>query len=240
VESRELNQSLPNVGFRIYKKISRPDRALVDAFKGLPVPVIGDEINRLGCMDARIKPLNAAPLLGTAFTVKARTGDNLMFHRALDMAEPGDVIVIQGEGDLAHALAGENMMLWAQRRKLAGVVVDGAMRDLESIRQMDFPVYAAGIQPKGPYKMGPGEINVPVTCGGIVVFAGDILVGDQDGVVVIRPQDAPAVLQKATKKQQQELATRDAISKGTWSRSAYTEEVLAKMGCDIIDDIYSE
>jgi regulator of RNase E activity RraA len=93
---------------------------------------------------------------------------------------------------------------------------------------------------KGPYKWGPGEINVPVTCGGVVVFPGDILVGDQDGVVVIRPKDAPAVLQKATKKQEQELATRDAISKGTWSRAAYTEEALAKMGCEIIDDVYYE
>jgi len=229
---------MSNVGFRVYKKINRPDRSLVKAFNGLPVPVIGDEMNRLACMDARIKPLNAAPLLGTAFTVRARTGDNLMFHYALDAAEAGDVIVVQGEGDLAHALAGENMVLWAERRKLAGVVVDGAMRDLDSLRQMSFPVFASGIQPKGPYKMGPGEVNVPITCGGIIVFPGDIVIGDADGVIVIPVKDAPAILKKAQKKQAQELATREAIEKGTWNRSSYSEEALAKMGCEIIDDVY--
>ncbi|MGA2992021.1 MAG: RraA family protein [Candidatus Korobacteraceae bacterium] len=231
---------MSNVGFRIFNKINRPDKALVEGFKGLPVPVIGDEMNRLACMDARIKPLNNIPLLGTAFTVKARTGDNLMFHRAIDMACPGDVIVVQGEGDLAHALAGENMILWALRRNIAGVVVDGAMRDLDSIRKMNFPVFASGVQPKGPYKMGPGEINVPITCGGIVVCPGDIVVGDGDGVVVIRPADAPAILKKAQKKQAQELATREAIAKGTWNRAPYTEEALQKMGCEIIDDVYHD
>ena len=144
-----------------------------------------------------------------------------MFHRALDMAEAGDVIVIQGEGDLAHALAGENMMLWAQRRKLAGVIADGAMRDLEPIRQMNFPVYAAGIQPKGPYKMGPGEINVPVTCGGVVVFPGDILVGDQDGVVVIRRKMLPRCCKKRPKNRSRNwrLATRSVTALGAGQRT---------------------
>lgn len=228
---------MSNVGFRIYKKINRPDRALVEAFKGLPVSVISDEMNRLACMDARINPLNSAPLLGTAFTVRARTGDNLMFHYALDAALPGDVIVVQGEGDLAHALAGELMMSWAERRKIAGVVVDAAMRDLEAIREMKMPVYAAGMQPKGPYKLGPGEINVSISCGGIVVRPGDIVVGDQDGVVVIRPEDAPGILKKAQKKQAAEEATRDAIRNGTWDRSAYSEEALRKLGCEFIDDV---
>src|SRR5687768_14592971 len=143
---------MSNVGFRIYTKINRPDRQLVEEFRGLPVAVIADEMNRLGCMDARIKPLNRASLLGVAFTVKARAGDNLMLHRALDMAAPGDVIVVDGQGDLSNAIAGENMMMWAQRRQIAGVIIDGAMRDRDSIRNMEFPVFAAGIQPKGPYK----------------------------------------------------------------------------------------
>jgi RraA family protein len=231
---------MSNVGFRIYKKINRPDRALVEAFRGIPVSNIGDEMNRLGCMDARINPLNAEPLLGTAFTVKARTGDNLVFHYALDAALPGDVIVVQGEGDLSHALAGELMMSWAEHRKLAGVVVDGAMRDLEAIREMKMPVYAAGIQPKGPFKQGPGEINVPISCGGIVVHPGDIVVGDQDGVVVIRPEDAPEILKKAQKKQAAEEASREAIQNGTWNRSSYTREALQKLGCEFIDDVEPE
>ena len=231
---------MSNVGFRIYTKIDRPSRQLIEHFRGLPVAVIADEMNRLGCMNARIKPLNRVPLLGVAFTVKARAGDNLMLHRALDMAVPGDVIVVDGQGELANAIAGENMMMWALRRKLAGVVIDGAMRDVDSLRSMEFAVFAAGIQPKGPYKNGPGEINVPICCGGVVIYPGDIIVGDEDGVVSIRPVDAPAVCKKAHARHQKEGATRQAIIDGSYDRSAYTEDALRKMGCEVIDAAWSE
>src|SRR5690606_28402204 len=137
-------------------------------------------------------------------------------------------------------ISGENMMLWAERRGIAGVVVDGAMRDADSIGQMKFPVYARGINPRGPHKNGPGEINVPISCGGVVVSPGDIVVGDADGVLVIPANDAPAVLEKARKKLQKELATRVAIADGTWDRSQYTEEALTKMGCAIIDSTYAQ
>ncbi len=229
---------MANSGFRIYNKINRPDKELVDQFRGLPVANIADEMNRLSCVDARIRPVNTMPLLGTAFTVKVRVGDNLMLHRAIDMAEPGDVIIVDGQGDLANSLIGENMMMWARRRGLAGMVIDGAVRDIASLRQLEFSVYAAGVQPNGPYKEGPGEINVPVNCGGIVVYPGDIIVGDSDGVVVIKAADAPAILAKAKDKLKKEMATREAINNGTWNRSAYTEEALKKKGCEIIDDYY--
>jgi RraA family protein len=235
-----LGGLMSNEGFRIYSKLNRPDKHLVEGFRGLPVAVIADEMNRLACMDARIKPLNKEPLLGVALTVKTRVGDNLLVHRALDMAEPGDVIVVDGQGDLSNAISGENMMMWAQRRGIAGVVVDGAMRDADPIGKMQFPVFAAGIQPKGPYKTGPGEINVPVCCGGIVVYPGAIVVGDDDGVVVIHPTDAPAVLKRAQARQQKELLTRETIMNGTYDRSSYTEEALRKMGCEIIDEVWSE
>ena len=231
---------MSNVGFRIYKKINRPDKQLVENFRGLPVAVIADEMNRLGCMDARIKPLNRTSLLGVAFTVKARAGDNLMLHRALDMAAPGDVIVVDGQGDLSNAITGENMMMWAHRRQLAGVIVDGAMRDRDALGNMEFPVFAAGIQPKGPYKNGPGEINVPICCGGVVIYPGDIIVGDEDGVVAIQPGDAAAVCKRAHARHQKESVTRQAIVEGTYDRSAYTEDALRKMGCEIIDAAWSE
>ena len=227
-----------NSGFRIFNKINRPDKNLTNQFQDLPVANIADEMNRVSCMDARIRPVNTIPLLGTAFTVKARVGDNLMLHRAIDMAEPGDVIIVDGQGDLANSLIGENMMMWAHRRGLAGMVIDGAVRDIDSLRQLDFSVYAAGVQPNGPYKVGPGEINVPVSCGGIVVYPGDIIVGDSDGVVVIKAADAPTILEKAKSKLTQELASREAIANGTWDRSAYIEEALKKKGCEIIDDYY--
>jgi RraA family protein len=229
---------MSNVGFRIYKRIDRPAKALLDQFKGLPVANIGDEMNRLGCMDARIRPLNSNPVVGPALTVKARTGDNLMLHRALDMAEPGDVIVVEDQGDTAQALIGELMMMWAERRGIAGVIIDGAMRDVEVLRELKIAAYATGIQPKGPYKNGPGEINTPVSCGGVVVNPGDIVVGDADGVLVIRPADAPAVLEKAKSKYKKEMAAREAIRNGTWDRSAYSEEALRAMGCEIIDEVW--
>lgn len=229
---------MPNVGFRVFTKIHRPSRELVEQFKELPVANIADEMNRMSCLDARIRPVNNIPLLGVAFTVKTRVGDNLMLHHAIDIAQPGDVIVVDGQGDLANSLIGENMMMWAERRNLAGMVLDAAIRDVESLRSMNFPVYAAGIQPNGPYKEGPGEINTPICCGGIVVNPGDIIVGDADGVVVIKALEAEAVLAKAKSKLQKELATREAINQGTWNRTAYTAEALKKMGCEYIEDYY--
>ena len=231
---------MSNVGFRIYTKINRPDQRLIENFRGLPVAVIADEMNRLGCMNARIKPLNRTPLLGVAFTVKARAGDNLMLHRALDMALPGDVIVVDGQGELSNAIAGENMMMWARRRKLAGVIIDGAMRDFDALRSMEFAVFAAGIQPKGPYKNGPGEINVPICCGGVVIYPGDIIVGDEDGVVSIHPVDAALVCKRAHARHQKESDTRQAIVSGSYDRSAFTEDALRTMGCEVIDAAWSE
>lgn len=231
---------MPNIGFRVFTRIHRPAAELVQSFAGIPVANIADEMGRMFCLDAGIRPLNKAPLLGTAFTVRARPGCNLMLHRALDMAQPGDVVIVEDQGDQTNALTGENMMMWAERRGLAGVVIDGAVRDLESIGAMAFPVYSRGINPRGPHKSGPGEINVPISCGGVVVHPGDILVGDQDGIVVIAPRDAQTVLEKARGKLKKEIATREAINAGTWDRSGYSEEVLRKMGCEIIDAAYSD
>ena len=227
---------MSNVGFRIYTKIHRPDKELVEQFRGLPVANIADEMNRFSCVDARIKPLNSTPLLGTAFTVKAKVGDNLLFHKAIDMAQPGDVIVVDVQGDLTNSLTGEIMMRQVAKRGIAGVVVDGAVRDSDALREMDLAIYAAGVTPKGPYKDGPGEINVPVSCGGVVVHPGDILVGDGDGIVVVSPKDAEVVLAKAKKKLAQEQATFKAIEAGTLDRSAYSDEAFIKKGCEIIDD----
>lgn len=231
---------MSDIGFRIFKKINRPPKSLVESFGDIPVANVADEMGRMFCLDARIRPMNSVPLLGSAFTVRARPGCNLMLHRAIDMAEPGDVILVEDQGDLSNAISGENMMLWAARRGIAGVVVDGAMRDADSIGRMPFPVYARGINPRGPHKNGPGEINVPISCGGVVVNPGDIVLGDADGVLVIPAADAEGVLEKARKKLAKELATREAIAAGTWDRSQYTEEALARMGCVIIDSTYAE
>ncbi len=227
-----------NAGFRIYTKVKRPDKELVEGFRGLPVANIADEMNRFFCVDARIRPINKTPLLGTAVTVKARTADNLLFHKALDLAQPGDVIVVDVQGDLVNSVTGEIMMREAIKKGLAGVVIDGAVRDADALRDITaMAIYAAGVTPKGPYKDGPGEINVPVSCGGIVVNPGDIVVGDGDGIVVIHPQDAPVILEKAKSKYAKEQAIFQAIAEGTRDKSWIDKELKAR-GCEIIDDYY--
>lgn len=200
-------------GFRIFTNVERPDRALVERFRGIPSSNINDMMNRLYNTDASIKSLNHLPMLGTAITVRAPLGDNLMFHRALDIAQPGDVLVVDGGGCMERSLAGEIMITYAEKKGLAGIVVNGALRDLDGILRSSMPVYAKGITPQGPFKNGPGEINVPVCCGGVVVLPGDILVGDLDGVVVIRKEDAPYIIDKA----------REKLAKETKKLSAYAE-----------------
>lgn len=192
---------MPNgIGFRIFTEIERPDRELVERFAGIPTSNINDMMNRLYNTDASIHPLNQIPMLGTAVTVRVPLGDNMMFHRALDIAQPGDVLVVDGGGCMERSLAGEIMITYAAKKGLAGIVVNGALRDLDGIQKASIPVYAKGITPQGPYKNGPGEINVPVCCGGVVILPGDILVGDMDGIVVIRKEDAPYVIDDAVNK----------------------------------------
>ena len=191
---------MTKIGNRIFTKIKRADKELVEAFRGIPSSNTNDEMNRLFCMNSNMTLMNPRPglsMVGTAFTVKAPIGDNLFLHYALDLAEPGDIIVVDGGGYANRSFAGEIMMTFAQKKGIAGVVVDGCMRDSDGMKNLTMPVYSVGVTPQGPYKNGPGEINVPVSCAGQVVFPGDILVGDEDGIVVIRKEDAAEVLAAA-------------------------------------------
>lgn len=231
---------MSNVGCRVFLKVNRPSKELVDGFKGLPVANIADEMNRFFCVDARIKPYNDKPLLGTAFTVKVRVADNLFLHKALELAQPGDVLIVDAQGDVANAITGEIMMTQAAVNGLAGVVIDGAIRDAEAMKDLDMSIYAAGVQPKGPYKDGPGEINVPVCCGGVVVNPGDIVVGDKDGIVIINPKDAPIVLEKAKVKLATETKALEVIRSGEKREKPWLEKGLKAVNCEIIDGFYNE
>ena len=175
------------VGCRIRRNFERPAKELVEAFRGIPVANIDDNCGRIAAVDASIYPLNPkARLLGTAFTVNAPAGDNLLFHKALDMAQPGDVIVLANKGSMSRALCGEIMSRalcgeimssYAKSRGLAGIIIDGCVRDSYTLSQMDFLVYAKGVTPNGPYKNGPGKMNFPVSFAGIIINPGDIIVG---------------------------------------------------------------
>jgi len=222
------------VGCRIYKTVNRPDREIVEAFKGIPVPNISDNMGRIFCMDSYIKSYNDLKFVGTAITVKAPIGDNLMFHKAIELAQLGDVIVIDGEGDMCHSLCGELMMTEAMKKGVVGFIVDGCIRDVESLKTMNFSVYAKGVNPKGPFKNGPGEINVPISCGGQVVFPGDIIVGDLDGVVVIKAADAEEILEKAKKHNKMEQGKFDDIQNNALDKS-WVDKKLKEIGCIIYE-----
>ncbi len=205
------------IGYRIRPSPPRPSRELVDAFRPMPTSHVSDVMGRLYGAVGLHRYNAMGKLLGVAFTVKTRPGDNLMVHKALDLAAPGDVLVVDGGGELANALVGELMGLHARSRGLAGFVVDGAIRDTAWFQ--DCPCYARGHVHRGPYKDGPGEINVPVSVGGLVVLPGDVVVGDEDGLVALRPSDAARLLELARTKAAEEAQAKVAIAAGTQDRS---------------------
>ncbi len=228
---------MSNVGCRIIKDFDRPDRELVEAFRGLPVANIDDGMNRTGAIDGAIRPMNKTPLLGTAFTVRVPEGDNLMFHKAMDLAKPGDVIVIDAGGNTKRAIFGEIMTTYCQSRGIAGLIVDGAIRDADALENMNFPVYARAKTPNGPYKNGPGEINVPVNIGGRIVCPGDIILGDYDGVIVIKPENAKELAEKAKAVEVKEAKIMETMQKdGSYSRP-WVDELIASLGFDIIEKL---
>ena len=221
-----------NVGCRIIQHIRRPDPALVERFRGVPVANIDDCMNRMAAVDAAIEPIGKGQLLGTAFTVRVPQGDNLMFHAAMDMAEPGDVILIDAGGCTDRAILGELMATYCKTRGIKGIVCDGAIRDRDALSAMEgFPVYARAASPNGPYKNGPGEINVPVVIGGRLVHPGDIVVGDGDGILFIDPADAAALADAAEAVERKEAAIlREIVRDGTYKRP-WVAEKLAEIGC---------
>ena len=223
-------------GCKIKKNFERPAKELVEAFRGIPVANIDDNMGRIAAVDASIFPLNPnAKILGTAFTVNAPAGDNLLFHKALDMAQPGDVIVLANKGSLSRSLCGEIMSNYAKSRGLAGIIIDGCVRDSAALRELDFPVYAKGVTPNGPYKNGPGEMNFPVSFAGIIINPGDIIVGDADGLLVIRPEDAEELAKKAKAwHDSEEKQLEGILTKGEWVRP-WVDDKLKEVGFEFVD-----
>ena len=185
----------------VIRSIQRVDAATVAEAAKYPSSILADVAGRRGALSGRIGPL--APSMrfaGPAITVEVRPGDNLMIHAAMAIAQPGDVLVIDGKGDLSSALMGEIMSQQCVALGVVGVVIDGAVRDSEAIRELGFPMYAAGLNPNGPTKFVPGRLNHPISIGGVSVNPGDLVVGDADGVTVIERDKAAAMLPLAAEK----------------------------------------
>lgn len=219
------------VGFRICTRTRKVEAGWVSRFADLPVANVSDVMARLQGGMASLRPCySGTGMAGAALTVRTRPGDNLMVHKALDLADPGDVVVVDAGGDLSNAIIGELMVAHAVYRRLGGIVINGAIRDSTELRAGDFPVFAAGITHRGPYKDGPGEINVPIAIGSMVIEPGDLICGDGDGLVAVPIDKVQTVYEAASKKNKAEAQQLLAIESGTSDRD-WVDKTLKQLGC---------
>jgi RraA family protein len=222
-----------SASMRILEIPQRPDARLIAEFAKMVTPHLSDSMERLYAGGPRLRPMHKeGKLAGPAFTVKTAAGDNLLVHKALDTARPGDVIVVDAGGVLDNAIIGELMMTRAKQRGVAGIVIWGAIRDSAEIGAGTYPVFAAGVTHRGPYKNGPGEINVPIMMGGTPVNPGDIIVGDADGLVAVPQELADQVLASAKAILAKETASMKQILAGTVDRG-WVDKALKEKGYKI-------
>ncbi|MBD7493739.1 RraA family protein [Klebsiella pneumoniae] len=222
------------VGFYISERQSTISADVVSEFRSIPVAVAGDCMGRISGatgLQRYHQDVNIS-VCGPAITVKVRPGDNLMIHKALEQAQPGDVIVIDGGGDLTQALIGGLIRTTAQAKNIAGFIVDGAIRDLAEWVDGVVPVFAKGHTHRGPDKSGPGEVNVPISCSGMVVFPGDLVLADSDGMLAIKPAEVEAVLARAKTHLQKEEIIRKNNSAGTSDPERFNY-ILRELGCPL-------
>lgn len=219
------------LGFKINTRLHKASDELLSAYKKLPVANVSDSMNRLFAAGPTLRPMHTSgQLIGSAITVRTRPGDNLMLHKAIDMAVPGDVIVVDGGGDVSNALMGELMLAYAIKKGVVGFVINGAIRDLDAFREINLPTFAAGVTHRGPFKDGPGEINVPISIDGMHINPGDIIIGDSDGVLAVPLTDAEWILESTLVKQDKEVKQMAAISEGLNDRT-WVDKALKDKGC---------
>jgi RraA family protein len=228
-KTAEMN---PGAGFRIRHNTVRPPQEVIRGLGEFSTPDISDLMNRLYTMVPAIRNLTHPELkiLGPACTVKVFPGDNLMVHKSLDIARPGDVVVVDAGASPMNAVLGDLVATKAKHRGIAGFVVDGLVRDIEGILEVHIPVFARGVTPIGPLHRGPGEVNFPIQCGGIVVHPGDVIVGDMNGVVVVPMEVAEDILQRLRARKQTEAEYLAAVKRGEFSND-WVDRMLNEAGC---------
>jgi RraA family protein len=234
-KTAEMN---PGPGFQIRNEVTRPQREIIDGFADFPTPDVSDVMNRLYTMIPEIRNLTNPHLriLGPACTVKVFPGDNLMVHKSLDIAKPGDIVVVDAGGSSMNAVLGDLISTKARHRGIAGFIVDGFIRDIDGILPLDLPVFARGVTPIGPLHRGPGEVNFPIQCGGIVVHPGDIVVGDMNGVVIVPQEVAPNILEQLRARKQTEAEYVAAVQRGEFSNE-WVDRTLNEANCKVVDPV---
>jgi regulator of RNase E activity RraA len=227
----------PGPGFRVRREFTRLDVDLTRRFLDYDVPTISDYLNRLYAVDSRIHLLTASHhrLCGPACTVRVYPGDNLMVHKSLDIAKPGDVVVVDAHGSKGtsvNAALGDIISTKAKHREIAGFIVDGSIRDLPGIVELDLPVFARGTTAMGPLHRGPGEVNYPIACGGVVINPGDVMVADASGIVAIPQEVAEALLQRLDAHRDAAARYLDAVRRGEFS-NAWVDALLREQDCPV-------
>ena len=226
-----MNDRIQTLQPEIIRDFPRVSPDVVKQASQYAASILADVAGRRGTVDGRIQPVSPAMrLAGPAFTIEVRAGDNLMIHAAMQIAKPGDVLIIDGKGDTTCALMGTIMMTGCVQLGIAGVVIDAAVRDSEEIVEMGYPVYAVGTNPNGPTKYTPGRINHPISIGGVTVHPGDLVIGDADGVTIIEREKAPFILELAAKKVADEQARIAALKQGKDLRPAWVAKSLQANG----------
>lgn len=219
------------IGFHVHAHPGRVNPKIIAAFAGLPVANVSDVMSRMAGGGPLLLPRHGSgAMAGPAVTVKTRAGDNLMIHKAIDIAEPGDIIVVDADGDVTNAVIGELMVAHARYRGIAGMVIYGAIRDAAVIRQGDFPVFSTGISHRGPFKDGPGTVNAPIALCGMIVAPGDLMLGDDDGVVAVPQAQAMEICEAAIKKAAAEAKQMQQTLTGSMDRS-WIDKTLRSKGC---------
>jgi regulator of RNase E activity RraA len=222
----------PGPGFRVRHEVARPSPATVTRLGAFDTPAVSDLMNRLYTMNPAVHSLAGENLriLGPACTVKVYPGDNLMVHKSLDIASPGDVVVVDTSNSSLTAVLGDLVCTKARHRGIAGFVVDGLIRDLPAIRALgDFPVFARGVTPVGPLHRGPGEINHAISAGGIVVQPGDVVLGDLNGVVVVPRDIADDLLARLESRAAVEAEYTAGVARGEFSND-WVDRILDESG----------
>ncbi|RAI02120.1 methyltransferase [Acuticoccus sediminis] len=222
------------IGFRVLQRRRAVSAEIVARYAALPVANVSDSMWRMSAAGARLTARHKpdVKMAGPALTVRTRPGDNLLVHKAIEMARPGDVIVVDAGGDLTNSIIGDLMTTLARTRGVAGFVIDGAIRDANDIYESGMAMYAAGVSHRGPYKDGPGEINVPVAVDGMVIEPGDLVLGDCDGVLCVPFDSVEPVLAAAEAKHADEQKEMARIKAGQADRR-WVDTILADRGCEI-------
>ena len=220
----------PGPGFRIRTRIERPEPALIERLGAFGTPDVSDAMNRLYTLSRELRNVvGGGRLLGPACTVEVYPGDNLMVHKALDVAQPGDVIVVHA-GNAPNGIIGDLIATKAMHRGVAGFVIDGLVRDVDGIRETGLPVFAHGVTPRGPLHRGPGEINFPIACGGTVVQPGDVILGDECGLVVARRESLGMLVERLEARARASADYEAAVRAGDFS-NAWVDRLLEAQGC---------